>query len=443
MNSSGRPISRRRLLQLGAAVSAAGLLGGRNLLEASAASMVGPSSASSTGRVLFRGGALVDGRSAVRQTGMSVLVDGGRIAWIRPTDSEPDPGPTSGLQIVDARGTTIVPGLVDSHCHLTSPGGPNYLERFRDPPRQLLETAERNGALARAAGNAWLRDVGSPTVDDPIDGQRRAISIGIRDRWRGRANRPHVRSAGTWLSPPGVLSKGVAVVVRDTEQLRQAALRQLDLGADLVKLYIQEANSNDSPWTAAEIRRVVDAVHARGALVTAHAMHLGPAAAAVAGGVDAVEHGFRLDADVCAEMARRGTYLVTTLTVPRAWLAIGERHPNTWFATRAGRRYARRLLERGEASAVLARRAGVKIAAGTDFGGGGSRAGQLAWEVESLVATGMQPWQAIGAATWRGGDLLGEPEAGRIREGGPADFFLVDGNPYSDPAALWQVARLA
>ena len=83
------------------------------------------------------------------------------------------------------------------------------------------------------------------------------------------------------------------------------------------------------------------------------------------------------------------------------------------------------------------------ICAGTDFGGGGSRAGLVAWEVESLVATGMQPWQALGAATWRGGELLDEPDAGSLREGGPADFFLVAGDPYNDPAALWNVRRVA
>jgi imidazolonepropionase-like amidohydrolase len=55
----------------------------------------------------------------------------------------------------------------------------------------------------------------------------------------------------------------------------------------------------------------------------------------------------------------------------------------------------------------------------------------------------MQPWQALGAATWRGGELMVEPDAGRIRETGPADFFLVDGDPYSDPAALWRVERIA
>ena len=96
-----------------------------------------------------------------------------------------------------------------------------------------------------------------------------------------------------------------------------------------------------------------------------------------------------------------------------------------------------------EASVGSAHRAGVAIATGTDFGGGSTRANQIAWEVESLVAAGLEPWEALGAATWRGGELLGEPDAGVIREGGPADFVLVHGDPLSDPTALWRVWRVA
>jgi len=92
---------------------------------------------------------------------------------------------------------------------------------------------------------------------------------------------------------------------------------------------------------------------------------------------------------------------------------------------------------------AAAHRAGVRIATGTDFGGGSTRANQLAWEVESLVAAGLEPWEALAAATWRGGELLGEPDAGALREGGPADFALVHGDPLSDPAALWRVWRVA
>jgi imidazolonepropionase-like amidohydrolase len=99
--------------------------------------------------------------------------------------------------------------------------------------------------------------------------------------------------------------------------------------------------------------------------------------------------------------------------------------------------------EAAVASVVTAHRRGVRIATGTDFGGGSLRANQLAWEVESLVAAGLEPWEALASATWRGGELLGEPEAGTLADGGPADFVLVHGDPLSDPSALWRVWRVS
>ena len=402
-----------------------------------------PTLAPATGRVLYRDAALADGRSASLRHRVSVLVDGDRIAWIRPAGGEEDPGPPAGLEIVDARGATIVPGMVDGHSHLTLPGGADWLGHIGDPPAQQLATAEVNGELAIRAGIRWFRDVGSATMEDPVDGRTRALALGIRDRWAGRRDRPSVRAAGTWLAAPGVLPRGNAVEVRDAAALREAALGQLDLGADLVKLYVQSRDLDVSPWSAAEIRRVVDAVHARGAMVTAHVQRLGPARAAVAGRVDALEHGYRIDAGIARDMAAQGTYLVSTLTVPRSFLAIGRADRRNAFSSAAGRRVAEGLLRDTEASVRAAHAAGVKIVAGTDFGGGSSRANQLAWEVESLVAAGLQPWEALGAATWRGGELLGEPDAGVIREGGPVDFFLVHGDPLSDPSALWRVWRVA
>ena len=85
----------------------------------------------------------------------------------------------------------------------------------------------------------------------------------------------------------------------------------------------------------------------------------------------------------------------------------------------------------------------MRIATGTDFGGGSLRANHLAWEVEALVEAGLKPWEALASATIRGGELLGESEAGRLVEGGPADFFLVHGDPLTDPSALWRVWRVA
>ncbi len=142
-------------------------------------------------------------------------------------------------------------------------------------------------------------------------------------------------------------------------------------------------------------------------------------------------------------MARRGTFLVATLTVFRSWQSFAPTTQLPRFVEPGARARIAERLEGAVESVRVARAAGVRIAAGTDFGGGSGRANQLAWEVESLVAAGLEPWEALAAATHRGGELLGEPDAGRLREGGPADLVLVHGDPLSDPAALWRAWRVS
>jgi imidazolonepropionase-like amidohydrolase len=403
-----------------------------------------PSAAPSRRRTLYRDAALADGRSDRLRLGVSILVEDGRISWIRPADAEPDAGPRDDLELVDASGATIVPGMVDGHAHVTLPGGAHWIDRIGDPPAELLEVAEHNGRLLTGAGVRWARDVGAPYVEDPVDGRRRGLSLGVRDRWSGRADMPHIRAAGTWLDAAGTLPPAAHTVqARNADELLANAMGQLDDGADFLKLYLDGPDPATSPWTPSEIERVTKASHERGAHVTAHAGRLSGARAGVAGGVDAIEHGFELDDDLVVDMARRGTFLVSTLAVMRSWLTFGRTTTLPRFAQADGRRSIRDRLERAEASVAAAHRAGVAIAAGTDFGGGSLRANQLAWEVESLVAAGLEPWQALGAATWRGGELLGEADAGVIRQGGPADFALVHGDPLSEPAALWRVWRVA
>ena len=394
-------------------------------------------------RRLYRDGALADGSSERVRLGVSILVEDGLISWIRPSDGEEDPGPRRGLEVIDASGATFVPGMVDAHSHLTMPGGAHWIDRGLDSPATAIRVADRNGRLLTSAGVRWARDVGAPRGVDPEDGRERALSLGIRDRWTasGQRSLPHIRAAGTWLTRAGSLPADLTVEVRDADALLAAAERQLEDGADLVKLYLDGPDQGTAPWSAAEVRRVVRMAHGRDARVTAHAGRLSGARVAVAGGVDAIEHGYELDRDLAADMARRGTFLVSTLAVFRSWLTFGQ---TTRLATFRGDGAAaiRGRLERAEQSVALAARAGVAIAAGTDFGGGSLRANQLAWEVEALVAAGLEPFEALRAATRTGGALLGERDAGVIREGGPADFFLVHGDPLESPRALWRVWRV-
>ena len=390
---------------------------------------------------IYRDGALADGRSDRLQVGVTILVVGGSIEWIRPSD---DAGETpADAEIVDASGTTIIPGMVDCHSHLTLPGGAHWIERIDDPAERLLEVAEHNARLLTNAGVRWARDVGAPRVEDPVDGRVRALSLGVRDRWRGQAGYPYVCAAGTWLAKTGSLPGERMVEADDAAQLLQLAIGQLDDGADLLKLYLDGPERGVAPWTADEIRPVVETAHARGAKVTGHTSDLAGARVGVEGGVDALEHGMELDADLAATMAAQGTALVSTLAIFRSWASFGTTTSIERFTEPKRQSATRDRQARAEESVRLAHAAGVAIATGTDFGGGSTRANQLAWEVECLVAAGLEPWEALGAATWRGGELLGEPDAGVIREGGPADFALVHGDPLSDPTALWRVWRVA
>ena len=392
-------------------------------------------------QVLYRDCAMADGRGPEATLGVSILMDGGRIAWIRPAGEEGDLDPR--CRVVDASCSTAVHGMVDCHSHVTMPGGAHWIERGRDPRQHLLDAAEHNGALLSQAGVRWARDVGSPlSRESPTAERPRALALDVRDRWRTRPAQPYIRAAGTWVTRAGTI-EGIAAEAADADELVARAAEQIDDGADLVKLYGDGPDAATPPWSVDELRRAVTLCHDRGVRVTAHATRYANARACVEAGVDCIEHGFELDEATATLMAGQGTAMVSTLTVLSSWHTFAATTRLPRFTSSEGRAAIASRREAAVESVRAARRAGVPIAAGTDFGGGSARANQLAWEVEALVGCGLEPWEALGAATWRGGEVLGEPDAGSLREGGPADIVLVHGDPLSDPTALWRVWRVS
>ena len=381
-------------------------------------------------RLLIRDACLADGRSAALQQGQSLLVEDGRIAAIG-ADGTVDP---AGAEILDGGGATIVPAFVDAHSHLTMPGGSHWIERGDDPPDRLRQVARENARRLVSAGVLWARDVGSPI--DPSTG--RAVSLAVREELGSAAGMPYIRVAGTWLAKRGYL--GLTVGVEDGDGLLAAAVEQLDHGADFVKIMLDAPERGQtSPFTVDEVRRVRLAVHARGARITAHATILDGARVAAEAALDSIEHGMELDDAIAGTMAQNHVALVSTLSVLASWETFARTTTILRFTSAEGRVALAKRREGALAAIAAARRAGVRIATGSDFGGGSVRAGHLAWEVQLLVEAGLEPWEALGAATWRGGDLLDEPYAGRVTQGAPADFVLVHGDPLSDPSALWRV----
>src|SRR5438093_3666684 len=201
---------------------------------------------------LYRGAAVADATGPGLQKDMSVLVAENRILAIRPRPDEGILPP--GVHIIDAGGSTIVPGMVDAHSHVTLPGGSHWIDRGLDPPEELLEVAEHNGNLLGRAGVRWARDVGSPLAVDPRDGPRRDLSLRVRERWRSDVSRPRIRVAGTWIGHSRVLTRGLAIQAGDGPALLQAASTQLDDGADFLKLYLDGPKKEEAPWSTEDVR---------------------------------------------------------------------------------------------------------------------------------------------------------------------------------------------
>lgn len=382
---------------------------------------------SSVTGTLYRGAALADGTGPDLAREVSMLVDAeGVLRGLWPDGEPPD---AADAVEVDASGATIVPGFVDSHNHLTMRGGAHWIEGGKGPREELEAAAEEAGELLTRAGVRWVRDVGSPRRDG------RAVSFAVRDRWAERGDRPVVRAAGTWLAKGAHLPPELFLVLDDGDDLEKAAIQQLEEGADLIKLYLDSGKT--AAFTIDEVSAVVRSAADRGAHVAAHATWAPGVKVAAEAGVASIEHGLEIDADTAAVMARSGVRLVSTLAVWRSMESFATTTTDPVW-TGSTERSAQ-----AAASTRQAREAGVVLAAGTDAGGGSVRHGSsMAWEISCLVEAGVPGWEAVAAATWRGGDLLGDPLAGRLVIDAPARAVFVHGDPYRDPGSLHRVWRV-
>lgn len=352
--------------------------------------------------LVIRAGGLADGRAASRITSATVVIRGDRIVYAGAQGGAPQ---VSDADVVDLPALTVVPAMVDCHVHVTGSGGSDAHSALQQPDAVLLDRAVANGQLLARTGVLGVRDVGAV----------RGANVKARDAYRARGGMPYIVAAGTWLARSGRGYVSFAVQVADADALLAAALAQLDGGADLVKIASDGATGSAAHWSVAELKRTVDAVHARGKTVAAHSQGLGARVAAEAG-ADTIEHGFTIDAATATAMRGRST-LVTSLSTASAF---GQ-------------------LDGALASLRAARDAGVRIATGTDAGGAPPRFGEFATEVELLVRGGLAPHEALASATRIGGEVLGVPGLGTLGAGAAADLVLVDGDPLADPRALRNV----
>jgi imidazolonepropionase-like amidohydrolase len=313
--------------------------------------------------------------------------------------------PAAGAEALPGR--FVLPGLVDAHCHLsvgqTGDGRPVALG---------AEAARANVAKARSAGVTAIRDTGSPG----------SVTLGLLETPDGAG----LLACGRFLAPLGQYFPGLHVPV-PAEDLVGAALAEVAAGARWVKLIADfpvlhpgQAPLDPSPtYPLADVRRLVQAVHAAGARVAAHATtrHV---AELIDAGIDSVEHGTALtQADVSALAARGGAWTPTLCATIGTDLSPSD--PER-------RRHRRELCERLSSLLPAAARRGVTIMTGTDV------VGSIPHEVALLADLGLPPQAALAAASTAARQFLGF--AAGIQHGEPADLVSYDNDPRDDPAVL-------
>ena len=249
---------------------------------------------------------------------------------------------------------------------------------------------------------------------------------------------PHIHAAGTWIAHRGTYVD-FARQFGDADELRAAIRAEMEAGADWIKVALDGWNPDTRPEGAPDIpfdekylAVAVEESHGAGFKVACHANDPISCRIAARAGVDSLEHGFFLDADDLQAMAKNKTYLVPTMSVWDAMLYYAREVE--WPEARLKRIETYREKSRESVSAAI--RARVPIALGTDAGGGAARHGRIAREVELMAECGMEPLDALIAATSSPALLLDETERGTIEVGKIADLVLLDANPLEDVGAL-------
>jgi imidazolonepropionase-like amidohydrolase len=374
---------------------------------------------------------LIDGTGRQLIEHAVVAIREGKVLYVGPTRGWSE-ALGDDVHRVDLRGQFVLPGLIDSHVHLSGSGEADSQFRTNDGAMTLkiLQNAQKN----LAAGITTVRDLGG--WNELEFDVRRAIR-------RGDFIGPRMCLAGRFISITeggADYYEGMYRVADGVDEVRRAVREQVKHGADLVKIgvtgavLVEDGEPGMTHFNENEIRAFVDEAQKFGRKAAAHAHGADGIMKSLQAGVHSIEHGTFLhqNPEAIQFMAEYGIYLVPTLKA--GWDAIIDVPTSApaWIAEKNKDTQADAVL-----SLKLAYEAGVPISMGSDVGTPFNFHGDNTLEIYWMSQAGMSAMDAIVAATRNAARCLGWDEwLGTLESGKVADLVVYDQNPLDDLRVL-------
>ena len=380
-------------------------------------------------------GTLLDMTSLESKTEMTIIVTDDKISSVEKGYKKA----IKGIETVDLKSYTVMPGLMDMHVHIEHESSPKrYEEKFRHNDADIAFRAAKYAQKTLKAGFTTVRDLGGSGVNVSL---RNAINLGYVEGPRIFTAEKSLATTGGHADPTNGVRNDLKGnpgpkegVINSVEDAYKAVRQRYKNGADCIKItatggVLSVAKDGSGPqFTIEEVRAVVKAANDYGMTTAAHAHGVEGMRRAIEGGITSIEHGTMMNDELMELMKKHGTYYVPTISAGK-FVAEKAAIPGFYPAVIVPKALA--IGPMIQETFAKAYKKGVKIAYGTDTGV--SYHGDNGKEFFYMVEAGMPAIEAIHSATVSAADLLNiSDKLGTIEKGKYADIVAVKGDPLQD-----------